>query len=65
MSFQQACLMLQITNGDKQRMDGLKAWLVSKDSKQLSDDLKRMAGTLSVHMDGQRVSLQQGKHFSL
>ena len=65
MSFQPAYLMLQVTNGDRQRMDGLKAWLVSKDPKQLSDDLKRMDGTLSVHMDGQRFSLQQGKHFAL
>ena len=63
--FQLACSMLQITNGDQLRMEGLKAWLVSKDSKQLSDSLRRAGGTLSVHMDGQRVSLQQGKHFHM
>ncbi len=46
-------------------MEGLKAWLVSKDPKQLSESLKRTGGTLAVHMDSQRVSLQQGKHFHL
>ncbi|CAL5221457.1 g3649 [Coccomyxa viridis] len=57
--------LLQLTSGDKQKMEGLKAWLVSKDPKQLSESLKRTGGTLAVHMDSQRVSLQQGKHFHL
>ena len=45
-------------------MEGLKAWLVSKDTKQLSDDLRRTQGAVSVHIDGQKVSLQEGKHFT-
>jgi hypothetical protein len=46
-------------------MQGLKAWLVSKDAKQLSDDLKRTGGTMFVHMDGHKVFLEAGKHFIL
>ena len=44
-------------------MEGLKAWLVSKDAKHLSDDLKRTGGAVSVHMDGHKVFLQEGRHF--
>ena len=55
---------VQVTNGDRQRMEGLKAWLVSKDAKQLSADLKKIGGALSVHMDGHKVSLKEGRHFS-
>ena len=63
--FELSCPMLQITSGDKQKMEGLKAWLVSKDPKQLAESLQRTGGTLCVHMDGHRASLQQGKHFHL
>lgn len=45
-------------------MEGLKAWLASKDAKQLSDDLKRTGGAVSVHMDGHKVSLKEGRHFT-
>jgi hypothetical protein len=55
----------QAVGADKSRLEGLRAWLVSRDLFRLQLEAKQNNGCLVATLDGQQVSLQLGKHFTL
>ena len=58
-------VLCQAVGADKARLEGLRAWLASKDLSRLQLEVKQNKGILAGHVDGQHVTLQLGKHFSL
>ena len=56
-------LFTQATGDSKEAVEGLKAWLVSRDFRNLQAEAKSNNGAVAITLDGKSVVLQQGKHF--